>query len=311
MDMLPTRRIEYLPSNEAYNQWATTYDNDGNILQALDSHALQQFLIPRFIKRLTSEAHSAKPQTITITDLGCGTGRADLLLLAALQDSDSSLLRSLSSCGCQELLLSGLDASVGMLNVAANRVPASTCLSEGFRVGVQYGVYDLRMPDQDVCWTDGSRSIIQNAPADAMISTLVLEHLELDIFFREAGRLVRPGGCLLLTNMHSDMGNTPVNNSMPEQTQKQSCAITGAGFNDALQNVKIRVATDYSHTISDVLQAAADQGFILVDDKVEEMAVQDRMLATQKPGSAAIVGSRGQKWRGVKCWFGMILQLNR
>ncbi|KAL8954234.1 MAG: hypothetical protein Q9183_007251, partial [Haloplaca sp. 2 TL-2023] len=53
---------------ETYNQWASTYDTDGNFLQALDSmmmqHLLQDFkaTLPPLSKQ-------------RLIDLGCGTGR--------------------------------------------------------------------------------------------------------------------------------------------------------------------------------------------------------------------------------------------
>ncbi|KAG8631832.1 hypothetical protein KVT40_000972 [Elsinoe batatas] len=45
--MAPPGEIVYLPNTETYNLWASTYDTDGNILQAIDNYQILHDLFPR------------------------------------------------------------------------------------------------------------------------------------------------------------------------------------------------------------------------------------------------------------------------
>jgi ubiquinone/menaquinone biosynthesis C-methylase UbiE len=58
-----------LPTREGYDQWAATYDTDGNPLVALEEPLVDQLL---------GDVHN-----LSILDLGCGTGRHALRLAAA------------------------------------------------------------------------------------------------------------------------------------------------------------------------------------------------------------------------------------
>ena len=63
----------YLPTIDAYDLWAPHYDADGNFLQILDSHLLED-LLPQWLASL--------PPSPKIIDLGCGTGRNTVKLLS-------------------------------------------------------------------------------------------------------------------------------------------------------------------------------------------------------------------------------------
>ena len=99
-----------------------------------------------------------------------------------------------------------------------------------------------------------------------------------------AADLLKREGCLLLTNMHADMG-----------------AISQAGFLDPKSGEKVRPVS-YAHRIEDVLQEATRCGFDLIKE-VQEIAVEKEMLGR--------IGKRGEKWIGIRCWFGMILRKSR
>ena len=248
------RKVTYLPTTAAYERWAQVYDNDSNPLQALDDLQLIT-LLPDF---LTLVSKASDGRRTTIVDLGCGTGRNTLKLLSVPQSK-----------------IIGLDASANMLRIARTRCAEHhSTLPEAHRAeNADFELFD--MLGVASCWVEH---------ADAVISTLVLEHIPLDQFFSTAAGLLKPNGYLLLTNMHADMG-----------------AISQAGFLDPASGEKVR-PTSYAHRIDDVLAEADRCGFHLID-RVQEKAVERDMLDR--------VGGRGEKWIGIRCWFGMVLRRGR
>ncbi|KAI1821962.1 putative methyltransferase [Xylaria intraflava] len=250
----PFTSIRYLPTNEAYDKWADVYDGDGNFLQALDDLELKT-LFPHFLGTITS------PKPWRIVDLGCGTGRNTALLL-----------------GIPDAEIIALDASGGMLRVARARLQAAEAQGElsRKRTTLRLGVFDMLAtsapPDSVVAHT-----------VDAVISTLVVEHVPLSTFFAHVAQLLRPGGVLLLTNMHSHMGG-----------------ISQAGFVDVATGVKIR-PTSYAHTVEDVEVEARRHGLeVEGDGGILERAVDEDMIET--------LGLRSGKWVGITCWFGGIFR---
>lgn len=163
----------------------------------------------------------------------------------------------------------GLDASSKMLDIARTRIDAKRNGLEG----------DLRpMIVQLKVWDVLGRSSCPTSAlgADAVISTLVIEHLPLDKFFEAAKNILKQGGMLLVTNMHSEMGK-----------------ISQAGFVDPKTGEKVR-PTSYIHTVDDVLQEATRKGFEQVGN-MKEKAVNEEMVAS--------LGERARKWVGVTVWF--------
>lgn len=118
---------------------------------------------------------------------------------------------------------------------------------------------------------------IQSRKADAILSTLVLEHIPLAEFFATVSRLLVPGGNLLLTNMHPDMGR-----------------LSQAGFVDPRTGCKIR-GESFVHGISETVQEATNWGFEVVGE-VKEVMVEKGMVDE--------LGRRAEKWVGMKVWFG-------
>ncbi|KAI1209398.1 S-adenosyl-L-methionine-dependent methyltransferase [Annulohypoxylon truncatum] len=259
----PFSCIRYLPTTEAYDRWAAIYDTDGNFLQALDTIELKT-LFPQFLRSILS------PRPWRIVDLGCGTGRNTTLLLAT---------------PCIEEVIA-LDSSRGMLEVARSRLHqalhqagdgVSTPSKEPAR-----GVPRLHMEVFDMLASPVPPKSAQQA--DGVISTLVVEHVPLPTFFSQVSQILRPGGVLLLTNMHAHMGG-----------------ISQAGFVDAETGEKIR-PTSYAHTITDVVTEARRWGLEVVkagdEDEagIKETKVDEIMIET--------LGPRSRKWVGVTCWFG-------
>jgi ubiquinone/menaquinone biosynthesis C-methylase UbiE len=108
------------------------------------------------------------PRGLAVLDLGCGTGRHALWLAAA------------------GATVTAVDFSEGML-AEARRKPGAEA--------VRFLAHDLHHPLP-----------FPDANFDLVVSGLVLEHLrELDGFFAEARRVLRPGGRAVVSAMHPAM----------------------------------------------------------------------------------------------------------
>jgi len=236
-----------METTEAYDLWSEVYDTDGNFLQALDTIEMRT-LLPEFLSLLPT------PQPWKLVDIGCGTGRNTLQLLRL---AGSTVV--------------GLELSTKMLEIARQR--CTTELNAGDPsaepVSVHFEKYDLLNENN-------APRIASNA--DGTISTLVLEHVPIQTFFAAAFKMLKPGGILLVTNMHSEMGS-----------------ISQAGFVDPKTGEKIR-PTSYAHRIEDVVSGAEGQGFE-VANKVSERSVDEQLSDS--------LGPRARKWIGVKVWFGI------
>ena len=234
--------VKYLDTAAAYDLWSEVYDTDNNFLQALDTVQMQ-VLLPRLVAAMTL------PAPWKLVDLGCGTGRNTLNLLS---------IPSVSR-------IAGYDLSPKMLEIARRRV-ADTSHTKA----VEFEVYDALGSDAGV-QAEGVR-------ADAVISTLVLEHLPVDVFFGQASRMLKSSGLLLVTNMHSEMGG-----------------ISQAGFVDPRTGEKIRPVASYAHTVAETVEAAEKFGLEVVGQ------VEERMVGEEDWEG---YGLRAKKWVGVRVWYG-------
>ncbi|MCJ1437580.1 hypothetical protein MMC27_006967 [Xylographa pallens] len=247
------RNIIHLPTTTAYDLWAPVYDHDANPLQAVDDLELTT-LLPEFLAFIPRSPH--KP-IIKVIDLGCGTGRNTLKLL------------SLPS-----VHVVGLDASPKMLDIARQRCTSRLdSLSAGDHAGkIEFEIFDMlattTLPD---C----------AQAADAVLSTLVLEHIPLAVFFGTAAKLLMSGGYFLVTNMHAEMG-----------------ARSQAGFVDPETGAKVRPQS-FVYGVEEVVTEAARSGFRIVG-RTRERAVREKDLL--------MLGRRAEKWVGVRCWFGITFE---
>ncbi|KAL8755766.1 MAG: hypothetical protein Q9184_004703 [Pyrenodesmia sp. 2 TL-2023] len=244
------KQLIYKPTVEAYDQWAPIYDTDGNFLQFLDS-IMMRGMLPQLTGLL--------PPKSLIVDLGCGTGRTTLALLRL-----------------PSIRLVGLDNSRGMLDIARARCnqTLASLPKDGRVATLDFESWDMLDQAKEV------PEVAKNA--DALVSTLVVEHIPLDVFFGACSRILRKGGLLLLTNMHPEMG-----------------AESQAGFTDPVSGEKVRPVS-YVHTIQKTLEEAKRWNFEVVWGP-KERGVREEDLEK--------LGGRAKKWVGKKVWFGMILKL--
>jgi SAM-dependent methyltransferase len=242
--------LRYLATDKAYDLWSEVYDTDGNFLQALDTIEMKS-LLPTLIDKIIST------EPWKFVDLGCGTGRNTTPLL---QIPHSTII--------------GLDLSSKMLDLARSRLSKelNRMKKQIQPKAVALETFNMIHEVQPPSFALGS---------DAVISTLVLEHVPLDAFLETAYQLLKTEGLLLVTNMHSEMGG-----------------ISQAGFRSPQSGEKIRPLS-YAHSTQALIEAAILKGFTLEGDPIER-AVNGDMLNE--------LGPRAKKWLGVMVWYGMIFR---
>ncbi|KAF2838164.1 S-adenosyl-L-methionine-dependent methyltransferase [Patellaria atrata CBS 101060] len=251
-----SRPTRYVSTAEAYAAWASVYDTDGNILQAVDDLELASML-PEFLSAVEQLSGMLK-----IIDFGCGTGRNTVKLASQL----SSQL---------DVEIIGIDLSPEMLSLAGSKL-SRLSLPPSIR---------WKLFAHDFLDTKSSDEInALSSSADAIISTLVLEHFPAPLYFQSLASLINVGGYALVTNMHSEMG-----------------AKSQAGFVHIDENgkeVKIR-GKSYVVTPAETVEVAKKEGFEVMGT-VKERAVTQEMVDS--------LGVRAGKWVGVKVWYGLVLK---
>jgi SAM-dependent methyltransferase len=275
---MPTR---YVPTVDAYDAWAEVYDEDGNVLQGVDDWELGSgggMMMEEFVS-LVSDPRVREVGSLKVVDLGCGTGRNTVALVK--QDWPGDV----------KVDVTGIDASAGMLAKAAEKLQiAQTSLPTELQ---PHRTFHLLQHDflNPVDATLPPTPLPNHSPCsfDALITTLVLEHFPLSTFFSVLTSLIRPGGFVLLTNMHPSMG-----------------ALAQAGFvsqdSDTGEAIKVR-GTSWVHGVEETADTARAAGFEVVGSGgVRERGVDEGMI------ERGVVGARARKWIGVKVWYGMILR---
>ncbi|KAI8932161.1 hypothetical protein NX059_011044 [Plenodomus lindquistii] len=264
------KEVQNISTQDAYNQWASVYDTDGNMLQAIDDDELYT-LLPFFLGQVstttTAAAAAAASTPLSILDLGCGTGRNTLRLLSYPWPTGT------------RVRIYGVDFSQPMLDIARGKLDNALHAS----------VDALRHRGVDVQFTLECTNSFPIPPSstilphsmNAVISTLVLEHIPLPAFFTTLAGVLVPGGWALVTNMHADMG-----------------ALSQAGFVNE-QGVKVR-GDSWAYSVDEVVATAEGSGF-------EVVSVRKRGVREEDVRSG-VVGGRGRKWIGVNVWFGVVLK---
>lgn len=181
---------------------------------------------------------------ITLLDLGCGTGRNTQKLCAALPPGST---------------LIAVDASPAMLEGAKKRVGKSDVV--------------------DIQWVNTPMEELGDIKVDAVVCTLVLEHVPLGTFFGIVGGILKTGGWLYVSDMHPDMGR-----------EAQANFVGSDGIR--------RIGTSTQYTIEDTISAAEKAGLALRGDAIAR-GVDDEE-------HAARFGSRAAGWIGKMMLVGMI-----
>jgi len=165
---------------------------------------------------------------LSALDLGCGTGRHSVWLASA------------------GATVTGIDFSEGMLEAARRKAGA-----------VRFLAHDLHQ-----------RLPLADGVFDRVVSGLVLEHLrELDAFFAEARRVLRPGGRAVVSAMHPAMFLKGVQ----------------ARFTDPDSGEKVQPGS-VAHSVGDFVMAAVRAGFTLegVDERAPDADFAARYPRAEK-----------------------------
>ncbi|KAF1973781.1 S-adenosyl-L-methionine-dependent methyltransferase [Bimuria novae-zelandiae CBS 107.79] len=254
--------VQHVATQDAYDQWASVYDNDGNMLQAIDDLELST-LLPEFLNLVTSATATRNPKPLSLIDLGCGTGRTTAKLLA--------------HPWIQLVSVTAVDFSAPMLAIAERKLAPLLAGRENVRLSLSRAdcfpttASSTASPVPDV---GGLRA----GAADGLVSTLVLEHVSLKDYFATVAALVRPGGYALITNMHDEMGR-----------------VSQAGFVNA-QGVKVR-GQSFAYTVEGTVGAAREVGFEVV--QVKERAVTKEDVESGSVGERGKKWVGVRVWYGV------------
>lgn len=158
---------------------------------ARDYDLYQSAVVPGYQEMLDLAAGACRrylPQDARIIDLGCGTGNASLAVLRKMPSARVYLI----------------DGSERMVQVAAEKI--SRAYPEAL-----LGSKAANLADSN--WDEGIASQRQAGEVngyDAILSTLVLEHLPFDLYKSAIARcygLLRPGGWLIAAEGYSQAGS--------------------------------------------------------------------------------------------------------
>ncbi|KAJ4315399.1 hypothetical protein N0V94_005968 [Neodidymelliopsis sp. IMI 364377] len=174
--------VQHIGTQEAYDQWASVYDSDGNMLQSIDDAELTT-LLPSLLSQLSTSTGSQ----LSLLDLGCGTGRNTARLLSHPWPPSTRTVQ-----------ITGLDFSAGMLTLARKKLSS---LPHAPHITLR-----LEQCDPFPTTHPFDPATLHLAPQNLLLSTLVLEHIPLRTYFTTLSSLLAPGGMALVTNMHDDMG---------------------------------------------------------------------------------------------------------
>ncbi|CAF1153336.1 unnamed protein product [Rotaria sordida] len=241
--MMSTQNTKTIVSTvECYDAWSNTYDSDGNILQLLDNVAFEEIAQP-----LLNSINRDSTKQICC-ELGCGTGRNTTKIL----HTGWSII--------------AVDISTCMMKKAQERVKQ---LEEQHMSSVSWIIHDLN--------NDNNELLINDSSVDAVISTLVIEHIKsIERFFKTIYRILKKNNYswVFITAMHPNMYQ----------------AGSQAGFTiDKITGDKL-CGISFDHSIEHIIEIATKTCLKLI--KYTEKGVENEEHATN-------LGIRAKKWMGI------------
>ena len=72
-----------------------------------------------------------------------------------------------------------------------------------------------------------------------------------------------------------------------------------AGFVDEATGIKVR-GTSYNYEVGEVVEEGRNWGFSVIGELVER--------GVEESDVGRVVGERGRKWVGCRCWFGVVMR---
>ncbi|TVY46374.1 putative methyltransferase, partial [Lachnellula occidentalis] len=234
---MASKPIHSIPTKDLYARWAKVYDSDGNILQSIDDA-----LLPSLLTQAFSLVPSSSSSPVTITELGTGTGRNTVKLL---QPREGVKIETVNALDLSPEMLALAQSRCSSLVATSTSTPASASSPK-----VDFYEFDALQPSlfPEVQALEGK--------AELVLSTLVLEHLPLKIFFSTIKKLLnKEGGVLVMTNMHAEMGR-----------------LSRAGFTDTETEpgnvVKVQ-GDSFVYETEEVVKAGKEEGFEMVGEMLE------------------------------------------
>ncbi|KAF2703470.1 hypothetical protein K504DRAFT_451654 [Pleomassaria siparia CBS 279.74] len=231
--------VEHIPTMEAYDQWASIYDSDGNMLQSIDDYEMKK-LLPIFISKVLSTTSTDLPR-LDVVDLGCGTAR------------NTAKLITYPWPNTHKINIIALDFSANMIDVAANKIDSLPLNPEEYANPFTRLEQCDCFPTVSAPSTSPLPSVPNLEPVNGVLSTLVLEHIPLTDYFSTLACLLLKGGYALITNMHNEMGRN-----------------SQAGFINEV-GVKVR-GKSFAHTLVKTREEARRAGFEILE--VRERSVE-------------------------------------
>lgn len=247
----PYRPLDASANARSHAQWVSTPDTIRTVVQAIDDIEAA-ITIPALHHGLESRKPTRVP--LRILELGCGAGRTTLKLIRHQWK--------------QPVAIEAWDTRQEMIVMAESKCRAT--VSEKRDVMMTFRCLDIcdtrRIPEG---WV---------AAFDIIVSSLVLEHVPLEIYWSQIRTLLKPGGAGALSSRHPDID-----------------AGHAVGFQDAAGGRSI--GSHHSHGIQDTIDCGTRAGLVIED--VKETAVDEALIARREIGEGA------RSWIGKKVWYGM------
>lgn len=235
--------------------------NEESTISCYDRHAqaydlYQSAVVPGYQEMLDLTAKACLrylPQKARIIDLGCGTGNAALAVLQMIPSARFYLV----------------DGSKSMAKEAEEKI---SCACPGAILGSR--VADLAKND----WDGG----LESEGYDAIVSTLVLEHLPFDRYkaaIEKCHRLLRPGGWLFAAEGYAEEGSDMQKWFFEEMESRRSAV--EPEISDYVARLRDEKETHYYCSKADKVKWWRQAGYVQVNVLWQYLCIA--LMAGRKP----------------------------